>query len=312
MFKSILALFFLLVPSLACADWYGSVDFMVPTRGVTDENVFQRNIFEVEVTLPTPPPDPLPPPIFQVGTDTLLSLDFDFVAGGRATVGFQTESYGVEGSWLVTDEWTAMASVSDPGGMLASPFTLPGSTPSAMFDNNTMASVAYHTKLESAELSLTHPVYYSNGEGVWKFGVRVLRLDEEFQYTSTNAVMTNTLLSNTDNLIIGPQIGFRGQTWAPGGAIALSASGFLGYNNINWTSDFNGTATTSNINEASLGGDASIEYLFAPHPNVFVRIGYQVLGIGSVGLAPNDPMINNNQTDGVVYSLPYFGVVVIR
>ena len=86
----------------------------------------------------------------------------------------------------------------------------------------------------------------------------------------------------------------------------------LGYNDIGRTSVFDGATTVTKTGEASLVGDASIEYLFAPHPNVFVRVGYQILGVGSVALAPNDPMISNGGTEGAAYSLPYVGVVVVR
>ncbi len=41
-------------------------------------------------------------------------------------------------------------------------------------------------------------------------------------------------------------------------------------------------------------------------------LAYQVLGISNVALAPNDPMINNNQSEDVVYSMPYVGVVFVR
>ncbi|MDP6556663.1 MAG: hypothetical protein QGG71_18475 [Pirellulaceae bacterium] len=306
MFKTTIVLVVALVPSIASAQWYGSVDFMVPTRGATDENVFQRNETEVLDAMGAGTG------VFEVGTLSHLSLDLDFVASGRATAGFQADTFGVEGSYLVTDQWNAAASVSNASGLLASPFTVPGSIPNPLVDNNTFASVAYQSKLESAQLNLTYSYETQKGEGMWKFGVRTIRLDEEFQYSSTNAVMTNTLVSNTDNRIIGPHVGFRGQTWAPGGAIALSVSGLLGYNDIDRMSVFNGATTITNTDAASLVGDASIEYLLALHPNVIARFGYQVLGLGSVGLAPNDPLINNNQTEGVVYSMPYFGVVVIR
>jgi hypothetical protein len=46
--------------------------------------------------------------------------------------------------------------------------------------------------------------------------------------------------------------------------------------------------TLTRTNEASFVGNLSLEFLFAPHPNMFVRIGYQMLSISIVALAPND------------------------
>jgi len=306
MFRLAVAIIVAFVPSVTFAQWYGSVDFMLPTRGATDENVFQGGIFEVLDAMGAPTG------AFEVGTVNQLSLDLDFVASRRATIGFQSEGFGVEGSYLVTDQWNAIASVSDAAGLLASPFTSPGSVPNPLVDNNTFASVAYQTKLESAQLNLTFAYAGPEEALMLKLGVRALWLNEEFQYSSTNPVMVNSLVSNTTNQIIGPQIGVRGQAWVRGGIISLNVSGLLGYNDIDRMSVFNGVTTLTSSKQASLVGDASIEYLLPLHPNVAVRIGYQVLGIGRVGLAANDPMINNNHTEDVVYSMPYFGVVVVR
>lgn len=300
-----------LVPSVASAQWYGTVDFMAPTRSSTDENVFQRDISEI--ILEDDMELPVPTGVFQVGTESQLDLDFDFVAGVRGTIGYGGRDFGVEGSYLFTDRWHTMSSVRNASGLLASPFTAPGSEPDLLVDNNTFASVAYQTKLESAEINFTYrDAICPNGLWMWKFGIRGLWLDEDFEYLSTNAVQDNTLRTSTDNRIIGPQIGYHGRTPLHGGYLALSLSGMVGYNDINRSSDFNGVTGFKNTDEGTLAGDASIEYWFVPFQDVFVRVGYQVLGISSVGLAPNDPRINDNQTEGVVYQLPFIGVVLVR
>jgi hypothetical protein len=320
MFKPVIVAVVVSVASLSSicrGDWYAAADFMVPTRTVTSENTFQRDITTMPILDDMGMIIGMTPPV--VGTENRLALDLDFVAGGRATLGYSPGPYGFEASIMVTDQWDTMSSVSDPGGMLASPFTLIGAMPDPLVDMNTLASVMYRTELESAEISATYLCYSDFGcEAVCQFGVRALAIDEYFEYSSTNAMGDTCLIATTDNRLIGPQLGVRGETTVPGGYLAMSLKGMLAYNEVDRTSDFDApgmtidAATTFNTGEAALLGELSIEYLIFPHPNCAVRIGHQFLGITNVGLAPNDPLINNDQSDHVIYHMPYVGIVVFR
>jgi hypothetical protein len=290
------------LPSVALGQWYGSMDFMVPTRSRSAADVFQRNI-TADGT---------------VGTENLLSLDLDCVSGGRATVGFQTETHGIEGSFLFTDQWEFSNEVADANGLLASPFSIVGLAPNPLTDFNTYAAITYKTELQSAEVNFTYLVYDDCGrQGICKFGMRGVAIDEMFEYGSVNEtdpmnVIFNTLTSSVNNRLIGPQIGFRGFTPVPGGFLAANAVGMLAYNDIDRTSVLNGDRVDLNTSEASVLGELAIEYLATVSPNAIIRVGYQVLGATNIGLAPNDPLITDKQTDGVVYGTPYLGVMILR
>jgi hypothetical protein len=299
------------VHSTCHGQWYGSVDFILPTRTAVSGNVFQREITEIVVTdnngvvIDTR---------IEVGGGRRLALDLDFVAGGRATVGYQSGFAGVEGSYLVTGQWDTLSSVSDVGdALLASPFTQVGSTPDPAVDENTFASVAYRTDLESAELNLTYLLYSGpNGEATSKVGLRVMSIDEEFVYASSNATTDNLLESSANNRLIGPQLGIRASTPFPGGRVELGLLGGIAYNDVDRVSTFNGVTKISNTGEASLLGELGIEYQFLPHPCLGFRFGYQLLGVSGLGLAPNDLLLTNDHTDEVLYQVLYAGVMVSR
>jgi hypothetical protein len=229
-------------------------------------------------------------------------------------VGYQADLFGIEGSYLATGEWDTLSSVSDVGdALLASPFTQVGSTPDPLLDGNTFASVNYRSQLQSAELNLTYLLYnFGNGDAWCKVGVRAMSIDEDFQYFSSNAITDNVLESEANNRLIGPQTGIRSRTPVPGGNLELGVLGGIAYNNVERTSTFNGVTKISNTGEASLLGELGIEYQFVPHPCVGFRFGYQLLGVSGLGLAPNDLLLTNDQTDEVLYQVIYAGVLVTR
>jgi hypothetical protein len=234
------------------------------------------------------------------------------VAGGRATVGYQADSFGIEGSYLATGQWDTRSSVSDAGdALLASPFTLVGSTPDPLLDENLFASVDYRTELESGELNLTYLLYrHVNGEATWKVGLRAMSIDEEFEYFSSNATTDNLLQSSARNRLIGPQMGLRAHTRVPGGRVALGLLGGIAYNDVARTSTFNGITSVSDTGEASLLGQLGIEYQFLPHPRVGFHLGYELLAVSGLGLAPNDLLITSDRTDEVLYQVLYAGTLL--
>lgn len=290
------------LPSDTHAQWYGSADVVVPTRSVPSDRTFQRNI--TSTTTGTPPVTTK-----QVGSTDLLSIDLGFAAGGRATLGYRSEFVGIEGSVMLTNKWRSADTVFDPTGSLASPFTPIGSTPNATFDNNTFASIAYETQLQSGELNLTFPIFADVlQEANFRFGLRAMSIDEQFNYSSVNPITTNAFSFDTSNRLIGPQLGVQGNTAVPGGLLGLSCLGGLAYNQVDRTEVFNGVLSTLNTTEGSLFGELGIQYILMPTPNLSIRIGYQALGIGNVGLALDDPRLTRDQTNSVLYSMPYLGI----
>ena len=296
---------FALSPS-ALAQTYAVVDFLVPTRTMS-EDVFQRNQTEVLDGMG------MGTGMFVVGTAPRLVLDFEHVAAGRLTVGHRFDEFGVQGSYLRTDTWDALASTSDVSEMLASPFTLIGVAVNPAVDRNTFAVARYQSELESLEVNLTQLIGSGpSGDVTLLFGGRALSIDETFTYSSTNAMMTNDLLSTAENRLIGPQLGLQAATPAPGGFVDITVKGALAYNEVKTTSDFNGTMASGALGRAAVVGELNVEYAFTPTPNTAIRIGFQLLALGDVGLATNTPIIAGDATDAVFYSAPYVGAVFVH
>lgn len=288
-------------PGWSHAQWYGSADFLVLTRNMSD-TVFQRN--EVAGTAPG---------TFVVGNQDRLPLDLDFVAGGRALVGRQFGDWGIEGSYLHTGSWDVFNSVNDGSGRLASPFSQVGALVDPVLDNNTFASVRYKTEMQSGEVNCTYAAYAcGNGVATCLYGIRGMSITESFNYVSVNAGGTNTLDTTADNGLIGPQVGLRTDSPLWYGFLTIVLKFGLLYNEIEFTSDFNGTLTDRQVGEASLLGEFSIEYTFLPRDYLAISVGYQLIGLSDVALATNDPLMAAKITDDVAYQAPYIGVTLIR
>ena len=303
------------LPAVSHAQWYGSVDSMAMTRSNASSNVFARN--QVEVLNNANPPAPTGDVV--VGTESRLSLDLDAVAAGRFTIGWRVDEFGIEASYLTTDEIVDRGSVFDPGSMTASPFTPVDLLVSPLLDNNSAVDVFYVTDLQSLELSLTQLVYSApNGEATLRFGLRAFAIDESFGWQGTNSGGTNSLDVSRENRMIGPQLGLRGWTPFPGGRLSLNIAGAVVFNDIEGTSVTNGPGFAGGFTDdvtsskASLAGEVGIEYLYEITPTVGLRVGFEVLGLTAVALATNDQLISNDFTDAVGYSYPYVGVVLVR
>ena len=299
------------LPAESHAQLYGSADFAVPTRTVSSDNVFARNQTVVTV---------MGVNTVSVGTASRLALDFDFAAAGRFTVGHQADEFGIEGTYITTDELFATGRVMDAAGTIASPFSQVGAVVSTALDNNMQIDVGYLTELQSLEANLTQ-LFYSgpNGEATLLYGVRAMSIDERFNYEATNAGGVNTLEVLRDNRLIGPQLGIRAWTPLPDGQLHIHFAGTLAYNDIQGSSvtvgpGFAGGGETidDSRRQASLIGKLGIEYGLQITPHAALRIGFEVLGLTDVGLAANPPQFTDRFTDDVIYTQPYVGVVLVR
>lgn len=308
------------LPAQAFGQWYAGLDFMLPIRSTSSDTVFQRS--QVELL----DDDGVPTGEVNVGSTTLLKandLDVDFAAAGRITVGVRGDVIGIEGSYLVTDEWTGAASVFDVEGMLASPFSLTGAPANPLVDYNLSAVVSLDSQLQSAELHLTPTLYRGpNGNAFFLCGMRFLALDESLTYTTSNAVNDIRIVTDVTNRMIGPQLGAVVESPLPGGALGIRLKGALAYNSVDKDTNFNGIPGAGTAGGASLVGELGIEYLLFPTPNVGVRLGYNLLVLSDVALAtdnfePNLLVLQSGQanvfTDStILYQAPYIGVVIVR
>ena len=287
------------------AGWYGSADFFVATRSMSD-TVFQRNqedlVDDTGAVIST-----------VVGTENLLPLDLDFTPGGRITLGRRIGEFGFEGTYSQTGRWSAYSAVSSASGMAASPFSLVGSDVDPAFDNNTLATVQYETEMLSGELQMTQLAYSNEDcDATFLYGLRTMWIDESFSYSSTNATGDNILNTAVENWLIGPQVGLRTNSLLWYGDLGIVLKGGLLANDIDFGSDFNGNLVARSDGYATLLFDFAIDYTFRPRRNVAVHFGYQLLALSDVGLATNDPLIAEEITDNVAYQAPYIGVSIMR
>jgi hypothetical protein len=311
MFKAtitVLLASFACVTSPAFAQWYAGADFLIPTRHANTNTIFQRN----QLTGPS-----------RVGSTVLLSeddLELDFAPAGRITVGNRSGEFGIEGSYLITDKWNDTASVFNPAGLLASPFTPPGVTPNALVDNNTSAIVVYTTQLETAEANVAHRIYSgANGDASLLYGARYATIDESMLYTSTNAGFTHNLLTTTENQMIGPQLGALLEAPLASGMVNFTFKFALLSNSIDKSTLFDGTLGVGDEDTATFMSEIGIDCTFYPTRNLAVRLGYHLLAASQVALATDNLETNlpvlgsglaNVQTDaGVAYHSPFLGMV---
>ena len=304
----------LFVATVSHAQWYGSAEFLVPTRNVSPDNTFARNQTEVLDAMGAGTG------MFVVGTESRLSLDLDFASAGRFTVGHRVGDIGFEGIYMLTDDWLTISGIADAGGMIASPFSAIGGAVAADADNNIQVGVVYQTRMQSLELNATFLAAATDrGEAVFVAGARGIQLDEGFGYSGRNGVGTNTVDAFRDNELIGGQLGLRSWVSVPGGVVRLRAMGMLAHNEITGSEtvtglgfDGGGFTVPISTSRASLVGDLGIEYVLQPTPNIGLTVGYAFLGITDVAVATNAIPISNSLTSGVGYHMPTMGVTLVH
>ena len=311
MFKRIIAVLltlFVCGASQTHAQWYAGVDFMVPTRADNARAVFQRN-------------QGIAPPV--VGNLALLnddSIELDFTGAGRVVFGNRSGEFGFDASYLATDKWQDTASLFSPTGLLASPFSTPGAAPVLGLDNNTSAIVDYTTQLQTAEFNFTQRIYSCpNGDASFLFGVRYMTIEESLLYSSVNAVTPHSLLTTTDNQIIGPQLGTILETPLVGGTASFIFKAGLGLNSAEKTTLFDGTFGAGEEQTATFMSEIGVDCMFHPTQFLAIRVGYHLVAANQVALATDNFENNlsvlgsgtaNVQTNaGVVYHSPYIGLV---
>jgi hypothetical protein len=316
--------FAVVLSSLVCsatqtsAQWYAAVDFVTPIRIDSSGTVFQRE--EAEVIIGN-----VPTGDYVVAAEPLLDggdLGLDFTSAGRLTLGWRGEEFGIEGSYLRTDEWNAAATAFDPAGRMASPFSQVGADVNPLVDDNFSASVACASDLESAELHLTRVIYSDTLTDVMLLcGVRYMSIRESLVFRQQSGVASYEVLTGVDNFLLGPQLGVASQSPLPGGLLSIATKGALTANSIDKDTDFNGIAGQGVDTAAALIGELEVAYNFAPADNVVIRAGYQLVGVSDVALATDNfetsPTVLSSgqayvQRAGLAYHAPFVGVVFVR
>ena len=299
------------LPGLHCdaceRKWYAGADFLVTARHSNSNEAFQRN----QTGTPA-----------RVGSTVLLnedSIELGFAPAARITVGNRSGEFGIEGSFLRTDDWFDSKSIaSTTPGALASPFSLVGSTPS-VFDSNDSARVDYLTQLQTADINLTQRIYSGpNGDASLMYGARYMSIEESLTYSSFSGTNgTHSLVTTTDNEVYGPQLGALLETPIVGGQINFTFKCAVGFNDVDKTTLFDGVSGVGNEGTATVIGEVGVDCQFFPTRYFSVKIGYHLLAASQVALATDNLEQNvtvlgsglaNIQTEaGVAYHSPFIG-----
>lgn len=307
--------------TVADAQWYGSFDAMAVTRNLPSSPVFQRN--QVDVTIPPAMMGGMPTTETRVGSETVLSandLELDFITGGRLTVGNRSGAIGIEGSYMLTDDWEESAFAFAPSGVLASPFTPVGSLVNPTVDNNSTAMISYSTRMQSTDVNVTQRVYSAwNGDASLLYGVKSIWIDESMGYMSTNAMMSNSEQVSVDNWLLGPQLGVLCEAPFPGGMLDVTFKVAVTNHSVDKTAVLNGMTTLSGSdNGASLVSDIGINGSFFITENLLFRMGYHVLSLSDVALATDNlenlasppPAASFGKDRGLAYQSLYLGLTL--
>lgn len=143
-----------------------------------------------------------------VGAAPFTVSDYDYELGVRATIGTVPDCHsGYEATFVGPFRWTSRASAvdADVAGPLSALFDpVDIAFPNTFFDDPFSQTQRFEAELMSFELNRT-----LIGWEVIKllYGVRYIEYDEEYRYSSQNAAGLGTLLSETDNRMIGGQVG---------------------------------------------------------------------------------------------------------
>jgi hypothetical protein len=291
----------------AQAQWEFGADFLLPTRHTRSNVTFARN-----------------QAAGAAGTVARLDeddLELDLTAGGRITVSNRTGMFGLQGSYVGTTEWNEVATVFDPAGGLASPFTPVGGVLNPNFDNNTSIVVDYTTELHTADINLTQMVYSGmNGTVFLLYGGRYMSLEESLNYSSDNAVLDHNLLTTTDNRAFGPQLGVAIEAPLGASLLNLSFKSALGYNTVDKTTNLDGVLGTGTDQDATFMSEIDVHCVLTPVQYVAVRVGWQFLSATDMALATDNfernltvlgsGVANVRSDRKVFYHTPYVGLVV--
>ena len=212
------------------SDWYASADFAPLTIDYGSDISVAQHFLPAVPAVPgidnnvppdgdfTDPGDVLPIAAIPaaVGPSVLSTGDFrpEFNAGGKYTVGRRIfDCYRIEGTYLGWYEWESSAIARDPAGNLSSILGGFVNPPDPIFDNNTEIFIAQQARMWSAEANLRYWIDMPPGpfDVSCLVGARYMSIDDRFRLHSTNlGGLENDVLSETENKMIGVQIGVAG------------------------------------------------------------------------------------------------------
>jgi hypothetical protein len=322
-------------PSVACpgdfvahrpSDWYATADF----APLMIDHLNGYPVARLGPTLANPN---------RMGRVVLSTEDLEpeFAAGGEFTVGRRIfDCYRLEATYLGKHDWDANRRVDNQdvtAAGLGSLSTFLGGfriPPAVGLDGNNLVAIAQRSTFQSAEVNLRYWADMPPGpfDVSYLIGARYLQISEQFAFfgQTTGAAEFNDLLVNTQNDMIGLQIGIEGaflvttRWW-----VDVDLKGGI-YNNSasHDTSLISTVAGIQNISDArdatAFVGDISLVANWAITPNWTFRIGYQALFVNGVALAHEQntsPLFQNtpgslNDAGEICYHGPIVGLTWMR
>ncbi len=286
----------------------------------------------------------LPAGAVEPTTVVLSTRDFsyDFTAAGRFLIGHTlNECLQIEGSYLGITESRDSAAVRDRtpnqlGGVgnLFSPFGGFGDAPILGLDYNNFAEIRYASSLQGAELNLRRklPIVPCRLTGSVMFGVRYIGIPEDFDYltsTATPSVSSASFNIETDNQLVGPQIGayfefYESNRWW----ITVDMKAAVMNNRSSQSTHYRigggpyAGENTLGVREdhTAFAEELAVAAVFRWTPRMSARLGYQALWIQNLALAPNNLNADIgllalgpaqlNHRSSTVYHGPFAGVTI--
>ncbi len=274
-------------------------------------------------------------------------LDDRFSGGARVLVGHTiNDCLQVEGVYFTLGEWDEARAIrnmteNDIGGQgnLFSPFTDFGNPPVVGLDYNRFASIHYVSSLDNVELNVRRAMPMPAGKLTTSilFGVRYLDIPERFEYATEAAsggfpggsIATNEVRVDTDNVLVGPQIGALFEFYAENRWwVNFEIKGALCNNRAGQATEYRNA--TDGFETVSFGsrkddstafvGDLALTFVYRWSPFLTTRLGYQAIWVDGLALASEN--FNRDVhilTDGpaqlvtegnVVYHGPHAGIML--
>ncbi|NQU20620.1 MAG: BBP7 family outer membrane beta-barrel protein [Candidatus Nealsonbacteria bacterium] len=283
-------------------------------------------------------------------------LGLAYRGGGRAIIGRTLGTHGaMEVSYFQVGNWDDIAAVHDAipfvdavdaGGnptttfpaSLFSPFSDFGDPAIVGLDYNSMASIAYSSRLYNVEWNLRRWVYIDPGQTQLSvlIGWRYINLDETFSYRTVSAEpgpgdTTNDVAIEAANRMLGVQIGAMYKAHIqPNWWVDCEAKAAFFDNNAGQDTEYvhagvvayAGTHNGSRWEHISSSAfDLKLTLTAEVTPRLAVRGGYQALWLYHVALAPNNfntdvgALVSGpallNDSGNVVYHGPHLSVTCI-
>ena len=245
-------------------------------------------------------------------SDTLIStgdLDFDTGWGIRAGFGIhRSDSWGWEFEYLGLFDQEAARSVE-----LADELALPGDL--GLATNNFFfadeVSVRYTSQVNNAEVNRVC-CYCCDGPGCsrsveWLYGFRYLNLNEDFTIVSTDfQESTSTYDVQTNNNLFGAQVGSRVRhsrgRWSWEGASKAGIFGNAAEQHSDAIVDFPAfvvrPARSESGGNVAFVGDLNLTAVYQINNVWGARLGYNLIWIEGVALAPDQLDFTNTTTSG--------------